>query len=377
MEREDYTAVAKSLHWLIAALIFVMFPLAWTMGGFSGIQKFKLYNLHKSIGIAILALVALRTLWRLLQAPPPLPGSLPRRERAAARLGHLALYAALFAMPLSGWAMISASDKPSVLFGYTAFPLIPWFSDLTPGQKKIYAGLFKEIHEFTANVLLFLIAIHVAAALRHALILKDGIMSRMLPRGGRKPRPAPIAMFALGASLLSLASSGGARAMEWGVTPEKSEVAFEASGSGYNTKGSIKHYKTDIEFDPDVPEQASVHVIIDMRSATTGAADVDQTLQSTDFFNPGRYPTAEFAARGARPDGDGKYILEGRLTLKGVTRPVTLPFSIDIESGIAAVKAETIINRLDFGVGPESVAGLAVDKEVKLTIDLTAVRLDN
>lgn len=70
MERQDYTAVAKTLHWLIAALIFVMFPLAWTMGDFSGIQKFKLYNLHKSIGITILALIALRLLCRSFLYPP-------------------------------------------------------------------------------------------------------------------------------------------------------------------------------------------------------------------------------------------------------------------------------------------------------------------
>jgi len=63
--------------------------------------------------------------------------------------------------------------------------------------------------------------------------------------------------------------------------------------------------------------------------------------------------------------------------LKGVTKPIALPFSINLAEGTAAVKAETTINRLDFGVGPESVAGLAVGKEVKLTIDLTAMRLDN
>ncbi len=165
--------------------------------------------------------------------------------------------------------------------------------------------------------------------------------------------------------------------MEWSINPQKSEVAFEASGSGYNTKGTFKSYKTDIEFDPDAPDQASVHVTLDMRSASTGAPDTDQTLQSEDFFNPGHYPTAEFAARGAKPDGDGKYIFDGRLTLKGVTKPVTLPFSIDVAEGTAAVKAQTTINRLEFGIGPESVAGLAVDKEVKLTIDLTATRLDN
>ena len=158
---------------------------------------------------------------------------------------------------------------------------------------------------------------------------------------------------------------------------QKSEVGFEATGSGYNTKGAFQNYKADIEFDPDTPENTLIHVRLDMKSATTGAADVDETLQSGDFFNARRYPTAEFVARGAKPDGDGRYILDGQLTLKGVTKPVSLPFSIDIESGMAAVKGEATINRFDFGVGPQSVAGLTVDGDVKLTIDLTAMRLDN
>ena len=377
VKRKDYTAVAKTLHWLIAALIFVMFPLAWTMGDFSGIQKFKLYNLHKSIGISILALIALRLLWRSFHTPPALPASVPRRERVVAHLWHFALYAALFLMPLSGWAMISASDKPSVLFGWTAFPLIHWLSELPAEQKKEYAHFFKGVHEFTANVLLLLIVIHVAAALRHAFVLRDGIMSRMLPRFWRRSVSRHTALLVLAASALSFVGLRDAAAMEWSVNPQKSEVIFEASGGGYNTQGIFKSYKTEIDFDPETPDQATVHVLLDMRSASTGAADADQTLQSAEFFDPGHYPTAEFAARGAKPDGDGKYILNGRLTLKGVTKPVSLPFSIDIAEGTAAIKAQATINRLDFGVGPQSVAGLAVDKEVKLTIELSAMRLDD
>ncbi len=178
-------------------------------------------------------------------------------------------------------------------------------------------------------------------------------MSRMLPRFGRRSPSQRVALLVLTASAFSFVGLKDARAMEWGVNPQKSEVTFEASGGGTSTKGTFKSFKTDIEFDPDTPDQASVRVRLDMRSASTGSADADQTLQSADFFDPGHFPTAEFAARGAKPDGDGKYILDGQLTLKGVTKPLTLPFSIDIEEGTAVAKAETTINRLDFGVGPE------------------------
>jgi polyisoprenoid-binding protein YceI len=253
-------------------------------------------------------------------------------------------------------------------------PLAKWFP---AEQKKEYAHFFKEVHEFTANVLLFLIVIHVVAAFRHAFVLRDGIMSRMLPRFGRRSASDSIVLLVLSASALSFVGLRDAAAMEWSVNPQRSEVIFEASGSNYNTQGIFKSYKTEIEFDPEMPEEASVHVMLDMRSVSTGVDDADTTLLSEQFFDPGRYPTAEFAARGAKPDGDGKYILNGRLTLKGVRKPVSLLFSIDIAGGTAAIKGQTTINRLDFGVGPESVAGLAADKAVKLTIDLTAMRLDD
>jgi cytochrome b561/polyisoprenoid-binding protein YceI len=379
MEREEYTAAAKTLHWLVAALIAVLFALAWTMGGFTGLEKFKLYNLHKSLGLLALGLMSLRLLWRLLRPAPPLPRSMAPAERLAAHFVHLALYVALFVMTLSGWAMISASNKPSILFNYAPFPLIPWLAGLAPDEKKAFAKLFLSVHETAANVLLVLVAAHVAAAFRHAFLLKDGMMSRMLPRFARVAKAAKsthAALLILGCLALG-SGAAPARAGEWSVDPKKSEVGFEATGAGYSTKGVFKTYKAEIEFDPDAPEQTSIRVALNMKSAATDSADADQTIQSAEFFDPARYPSAVFAARGAKPDGDGRYVVEGRLTLKGVTKPVTLPFSIAIESGVATVKGETKIDRLVFGVGPESVAGMAVDKDVKLTIALTATKLDN
>lgn len=378
MQRDDYTAIAKSLHWLIALFIFILFPLGWTMDSFSGLQKFQLYNLHKSLGITVLALMVVRLFWRFVTPAPSLPESMPAIERRAAHLGHFGLYILLFLMPLTGWAMISASDKPSVLYQFTPFPRIPLLADLPPDQKKSYEHAFEAIHEFTGYVLLSFIGVHIAAALRHAYVLRDGILSRMLPRFRKKSHTAAamlLALFAAGG--LTLAWMHPAAAAEWGINPQTSKVGFEATGGGYTTRGTFAQYKTDIQFDPDAPEQASVRVLLNMKSVTTGTGDVDSTLQSADYFNTAQFPTAQFVAKGAKPIGDGKYVLEGQLTLKGVTKPVTLPFTIDIDAGNATVNAEAKINRMDFGIGPESVAGLAVDKDVKLTLNLKALRLDN
>ena len=90
-------------------------------------------------------------------------------------LGHFALYALLFALPLTGWALISTSGKPSLLFGYMDIPLIPWLSELAADTKKSYHEIFEGAHGVIAYVLLFFIAAHLAAALRHAILLKDGV----------------------------------------------------------------------------------------------------------------------------------------------------------------------------------------------------------
>jgi cytochrome b561/polyisoprenoid-binding protein YceI len=375
VEQNSYTPVAKGFHWLIALLILIQFPLGWVMDSFSGLQKFQAYNWHKSIGITVLALMALRLLWRLFNPAPALPSSMPKLERTGAHLAHLGLYIVIFLITLAGWALISVADKPSVLFQYTRFPLLPWLSDLPAAQKKEYAEFFQEAHEVLGYVLLGLLALHVAAVARHAFLLKDGISGRMLPRF--RSKPVSFAAFAAVLSLLCLGAAGNASASEWSVKPEASQITFEATGGGYVTKGKFGQYKAEIEFDPELPAEASIRIVFNMSTAATGTADVDDALKSADYFNPAQFPTAQYAAKGAQPAGEGKYILNGRLTLKGITKPVAVPFSIGIKGGTAEVTAETKINRLDFGVGPQSVAGLDIDKDVKLTISLKAVRLDN
>ncbi len=377
MNSSDYTPTAKTLHWLIALFIFVLFPLGWVMGDFSGVQKFQAYNFHKSLGITVLALLVLRIIWRLFNPVPELPASMPERQKKAAHALHYLLYLTIFAVTLAGWAVISTSSRPSVLFQLTSFPQLPWLSDLAAADKKAYHHLFEEVHEFLGWALLVLVVVHIAGALYHGIVLKDGVFSSMKPNFGKKPSGLAVALLAFGAGLFSLGGTGKAIANEWSVKPEASQIAFEATGGGYTTKGTVGQYRAEIEFDPDLPEEAAVRVLLNMNSAATGTADADEALKSAEFFNPAQFPTAQYVARGARPAGDGKFVLNGRLTLKGVTRPVPLPFFIDIDSGTARVTAETTINRLDFGVGQATMAGLTIDNDVKLRINLTAVRLDN
>ncbi len=190
MNRDDYTAGAKWLHWLIALLILALFPLGWVMGDFTGLQKAQAYNLHKSLGATVLILMALRLVWRGLHPAPALPSTMPSQQQMLAKLGHLALYALAIALPLTGWALISTSERPSLFFG-NPFPLIRFLAELPAATKKEYHETLEGAHELLANGLIFLIAAHVLAALRHAFVLKDGVLSRMLPRFGQSSRALP------------------------------------------------------------------------------------------------------------------------------------------------------------------------------------------
>lgn len=174
-----YGAVARALHWVVAALIVVQFVLAKLAARLPlGIEKLALLARHKSFGMTILALAALRLGWRVFHPAPPLPATVGRAERAGARAMHASLYALLFAMPLTGWMMSSAKNYSVSWFG-----LFTWPNLIGPSRPAFEA--LREIHDVLSNVLLVLACLHILAALKHHFWDKDGVLLGMLPS---KPR---------------------------------------------------------------------------------------------------------------------------------------------------------------------------------------------
>jgi cytochrome b561 len=169
-----YSGVAIALHWLMALLILCNFCLGLYMSDLPlSIQRLKLFNYHKWTGATILAIAALRLLWRLTHRPPSdLPA--PRWQIRTAHVTHWALYALFFAVPLAGWAYSSASGFPVVVYGVIPLP------DFVPKDKAL-AESFKELHEILAWVLFSLVAVHVAAAMKHTIVDRDGLLRRMVP----------------------------------------------------------------------------------------------------------------------------------------------------------------------------------------------------
>lgn len=173
---QTYGFVAKALHWLVALLVLLMLMIGIAMGvdyipeGWHG----WVYNLHKSLGIVVLFVMLTRLIWRLVNYQPPLPDSVPLLQRWLAWLNHWALYIALLIMPLSGWLMATASGHIPYFFWlfHWSFPLV--------GLNEQLASWMVSVHYYTAWVLGGLIMLHVLAALKHALIEKDGVVQRML-----------------------------------------------------------------------------------------------------------------------------------------------------------------------------------------------------
>jgi cytochrome b561 len=176
-----YQKLSIILHWLLAVALVAIFSFGIYMTDlpFSP-ARLKLYNWHKWAGIIILGLSGLRLLWRLTHPAPELPSriaqAMPSWQLKAHHMTHIALYALFFAVPLIGWAYTSAAGFPVVLFGQ--FPL----PDLLSPDKDL-AALIKPWHKFSALALAGLVVLHVAAALKHHLIDRDGLLSRMSLRG--------------------------------------------------------------------------------------------------------------------------------------------------------------------------------------------------
>jgi cytochrome b561 len=175
-----YTAVAIGLHWLIALLIFAGFALGQYMTDLAlSPEKLRLYSWHKWLGVTIFGLVLVRVLWRLAHPPPALPPGMARWQRRAAAASHLLLYVLMLAIPLSGWLYSSASGVPTVLYGWWRLP------DLLARDKE-WAALLKTVHVSLNNGLAALVLLHLAAAIKHQWVDRDGLLSRMWMNGSRR-----------------------------------------------------------------------------------------------------------------------------------------------------------------------------------------------
>lgn len=172
-----WNRLSQALHWLIALLILAMAVIGLMMVDLPNTPtKIAVFAIHKSIGISILALVLVRLGWRLYAgAPAPIAGT-PRVQQRIAGLMHVALYALLLAMPISGWLLNSAAGFPLQWFELINLPALT-------EQNDALKELATRAHQLMFLVLAGLVMLHAAAAIHHHLFLRDSTLVRMLPRG--------------------------------------------------------------------------------------------------------------------------------------------------------------------------------------------------
>jgi cytochrome b561 len=249
--RDRYSTVAILFHWLIAAGIVVQLALGWHMGDIEGLGHSLLLQLHKSVGISILVLTAGRLAWRVLNPPPPHGSNLTPLEAMASHWVHMGFYAALFLLPLTGWAMTSLERASTImLFGVVPWPAFPLASALPSGLQDLLSDVFTHAHTYLVWVMLALLFLHVAGALKHHFISKDPTVSRMAPgvQPGVivEPRLLAIPVVALGvAALIYLPKLPEAKPRPKVVSLAKADVYLDIIGPALNRRCAGCHSDDD------------------------------------------------------------------------------------------------------------------------------------
>jgi cytochrome b561 len=175
-----YRPFARALHWIIAAILIAMIPAGVIMlqPGLDRSTQNLLFMFHKNMGVVVLVLMLVRLAYRAANPPPPLPASVPDWQRQVAGLTHVLLYVAVLVMAASGYVRVVAGGFPLEWWDALGVPRLAPRSDAL-------AATAKTVHWAAHYVVIALIAMHVGAALFHAVIKRDGVFSRMWPSAGR------------------------------------------------------------------------------------------------------------------------------------------------------------------------------------------------
>lgn len=431
-----YNGVAVFLHWAIAVMIIGLLGSGiWMVDAIhvdaSKADAIQVYQVHKSFGLTVLALSFLRLAWRVLHPAPPLPSGMSWVERAGSHLSHLAFYVFMIGAPMTGWAMVSVSPQavPTFYFWLVQIPHLPMLATLAAAAKPAVETVFMNAHAIIGWLMLALLGLHVAAALKHHFVNRDTVLARMVP--GVSPRAqatladglathrGPTALRALGALLVLGLGLGGALTVValdgasktaapaqtapaqtapaqtgaagapavafetggtvWAADMAASAIQFSGENAGVPFEGRFDSWTAQIQFDPDRLAASEVVVVIDTASATIGDMMNDAAMVGADWFNAPEHPKAVFSADSFRAvdASAGQYAADGFLTIRGIEQPVALPFALTIDGDRATATAAIVLDRMafDIGAGPDP-DGAFVSLQIPLSITVVADRAE-
>lgn len=386
----SFGSLSRILHWLTALLILTAIPLGLIANGMavdpaSIANKTLLFSVHKTLGVAAFFLGLARIAATLVQVHPvPLHPS-AKAANALAGVIHWLLYISLVAVPLTGWIHHAA------LSGFAPI-LWPFGQDLPfVAKSQSTADLFAAAHWLFTKLLAASILLHIAGALKHHLLDRDDTLRRMT-RGLRAPAQATIkarnlvpmlcavTIYAAAAGAVYLMqrplpaattqTNGQAAGGNWQVS--QGSLSFDVNQMGANVAGSFATWAAQISFDDTQTngQVGEVLVTIDIASLSLGA--VTDQAKSADFFDVAQHPTAIFKARILAEAGSYKAV--GSLTLHGIEKPLTLPFTLSITGKTAQMQGEVSLDRRDWGIGAGYSDEATVGFPVRVKIALTAER---
>ena len=397
---QSWGTVSQSLHWLIALLIFLALVLGYVAHEMDNSpEKARLFILHKSIGITVLLLVVLRFAWKLFARQPSVATGIGLHNERLARLGHLGLYALMFALPMTGWIVNTAANVPFKWMNILPVP------DL-PGVQGSWRYLASVIHWYLSILLLLMVIGHGGMAVIHHIRHKSNVLVRMLPSikpslfgfgfcvvfaalivaalQSIQPKALkPAALIAeplleqvseqVAHSSVLVDDSGPKTEMQW-VIQQDSTLAFVGAYDDVPFDGEFKQFSGAIYFDPEKPTLGYFDVTIDTGSVTTYTDDWDSSLPDEDWFFTVRYPQAIYKASRFKRAADG-YVAQGVLSLKGMTKPVPLHFSWDGTGDQATLSGSATVKRTDFNIGiGEWAADDTIGFDVQINVNLTLKR---
>lgn len=338
--RTEYGAVTKTFHWTIAVIVLILLPLGIFMGDMPmGLAKLQAVNLHKSLGMTVLLLVIARICWHIYSNRPDEVETIKPWERIGAKIMHYSLYVLLLAQPLTGWIFSSAKGRAVNVFGLFTLPNLVGTDKVTG---KTYGHTFNELHSVLGWIILILVCLHIAAALKHHFIDKDRVLTRMLPA---------VAFMAL----LLAAVPAAAGVPQWVLVHEKSSITFRPTQLGTEFKGTFGVFSAAIAFDPNDLAGSKASIDVQLGTAHTGAPDRDENLKSKDWFDVAQFPDAKFETKAIQKTGPDAYKAEGILTIKNISLPVVLPFKLVItpekNGEVATMDGSVTLDRSKFQIG--------------------------
>jgi cytochrome b561/polyisoprenoid-binding protein YceI len=384
-----YSAVAVVLHWAIAAAIVANFALGWWMHeaideADRAARAIAAFQLHKSIGLTILALSLLRLAWRLAHRPPPLPARMLGWERLAARAVHWAFYGLMVAVPLSGWLYASLQWRedaplavPTLWFGQFQVPHLFGLDELPARTRYRLAERFEDVHEWLAWATVGLLALHVGAALKHRFVDRDGVLASMAPRAGLAIATLTLAAI-VAAAFVAPRQPGAAGDIRgapggWIVDPA-SEIAFAGTHAGVPFRGRFTRWQADLRFNPLAASPFTIAATVETGSATDGVPLHDETLPLPEWFDVARHPEARFAATRIAPRPGGGHTIEGALTLKDRVIPVP-PLDLVLDGDAMRIEGRFTIDRAQANLGMESdPSGEYVSRRIQVEVRVLARR---